>query len=208
MFGLTLEKLVLIAVITGLVIGPERLTHATRTLTTTIRSLRRFVDANRARASDELGVPLTRVDWQALDLRRYDPRRIVRDALASDPETESAPAAAAETTPDPSVRADPGEQPRVVEYVGLDRVRPGQRYLSVGDSAHPRRIRLSDLPADDPRRVRAEQIAEAGPSSVDGTAAADDGEAREALSDAVLQDGPRASSRPSHAFDRDARALS
>lgn len=193
MFGLTLDKLVLVAVVAGLVIGPRRLGDATRTLATTIRSLRAFVEASRSRAAEDLGLPLTRAEWEELDLRRFDPRRIVREALddrpnASARDTEaggtdaggtdavSTDAAVADGTDAPATGSG-AAAPVTLDaalYPGLDRVRRGQRYLVLGDAAHPRRIALASLPVDDPRRVRAETVI--GPAAVvvpEAAAAAD-----------------------------------
>ncbi|MFT4051019.1 MAG: hypothetical protein QM677_02075 [Microbacterium sp.] len=220
MFGLTLEKLVLVAIFAGIVLGPQRLASYTRRLSDTVRSLRAFVEATRRRAEQDLGVPLTRAEWEELDLRQYDPRRVVREALA---DGVIAPSPAAATTPSagaggvavpdrgetavadgasaaletdaavavaPAASAEPAALERVAalagnaadapasplsadaasgespsssaepavrrSYEGLDRVRPGQKYLVLGDSAHPRRILLASLPADDPRRLVAE----------------------------------------------------
>ncbi len=163
MFGLTLEKLVVIAILAGIVVGPQRLSQAARLLGDTIRSLRAFVDATRARASDDLGVPLTRSEWDRLDLKRYDPRRIVREALAdpAGPVPGSVGAGTVDVTRGSDTLAatePPRRDDTAARYPGLDRIRPGQRYLVVGDSAHPRRIRIADLDPDDPRRVRAESV--------------------------------------------------
>ena len=128
MFGLTFEKLFLVAIVAAVVIGPQRLPVYTARLAETIRALRGLVETSRTRAEAEMGVSLQRADWEALDPRRYDPRRVVLDALR-----EPAPSAA----PDPDVR-------------------PGQRYVVTGSAAHPRRVRIDALPADDPRRVAAE----------------------------------------------------
>lgn len=127
MFGLTFEKLFLVAIVAGLVIGPQRLPLYTHRLAELIRSVRMFVDASKARA-----------DLEALDVRQYDPRRIVREAL-----TEPAAAQPA----DEADGADLEEQ--------ASRVRPGQKYLVTGGSAHPRRILIESLPEDDPRRLAA-----------------------------------------------------
>ncbi|HEY0118856.1 MAG TPA: Sec-independent protein translocase TatB, partial [Cellulomonas sp.] len=45
---------------------------------------RRFMQDTRKRVDEELGEDVKDVDWAALDPRRYDPRRIVRDALLDD----------------------------------------------------------------------------------------------------------------------------
>ncbi|MFE7227998.1 hypothetical protein ACFU7D_24605 [Nocardioides sp. NPDC057577] len=137
MFGLSFEKLFLVAIVAGLVIGPQRLPLYTHRLAELIRSFRSFVDASKARAETEIGI--SRAELEALDVRRYDPRRIVRTALTEAP---SAPAeATAEAAADLEAEAS--------------RVRPGQRYLVTGGSAHPRRVLISSLPDDDPRRLAA-----------------------------------------------------
>jgi hypothetical protein len=73
MFGLTIEKLFLVAVIAAIVIGPQRLpVYATR-LAELIRSLRAYVESTRARAENETGLPLTRAQWESLDLSHTIP---------------------------------------------------------------------------------------------------------------------------------------
>ncbi|MDA0167594.1 hypothetical protein OJ998_00730 [Solirubrobacter taibaiensis] len=74
MFGLTFEKLLVITIISGFVIGPRRLPVYAGQLAAFVRDLRGFIETTRARAETELGV-------RAVDLRDYDPRRIVRNAL-------------------------------------------------------------------------------------------------------------------------------
>lgn len=129
MFGLTFEKLFVVAIVAGLVIGPTRLPAYAQRLADTVRSFRAFMEATRARAAADLG------EWAELDPRRYDPRRLVREAL-------DAPAAYP-----PSAHAEAA------------RVRPGQRYLVTGSAAHPQRVLLASLPPDDPRRLAAQPLA-------------------------------------------------
>lgn len=138
MFGLSFEKLFLVALIAGLVIGPQRLPIFAHRLADMIRSFRSFVDASKARAESEIGI--SREELEALDVRQYDPRRIVRDALADAPEV--------------STEDSPEERARIVAEEAR-RVRPGQKYLVTGGSAHPRRILIASLPEDDPRRLAA-----------------------------------------------------
>ncbi|MFE3542709.1 preprotein translocase [Nocardia sp. NPDC059177] len=136
MFGLTFEKLFLVAVIAGFVLGPQRLPGYAHQLARSARTLRRFVESTRSAAEREMGVPLDRTEWQSLNLRQYDPRRIVSDALHDT--TGSSPAAVDD---------------EVIEEAR--RVRPGQKYLVSGPSSHPRRIRIDSLAEDDPRRLAA-----------------------------------------------------
>jgi sec-independent protein translocase protein TatB len=143
-FGLTFEKLFLVALVAGLVIGPQRLPIYTRKLAETLRSLKRLVEATRTEAERELGATLTLAEWEALDPRQYDPRRIVRDALRDERAEKNGPAI--------------GETERLLAQQA-SRVQPGQKYLATGSAAHPRRILIDSLPPDDPRRIAAQPAA-------------------------------------------------
>lgn len=140
MFGLTLDKLLLVAILAGVLIGPTRLPAYTRQLAGVVRSFRDFLEVTRARAEEDL--PLTREEWEALDPRRYDPRHVVREAFAEPGHTEVVEEPAEEAT-----------DPRIAEAADI---RPGQRYLVSGPASHPRRILIASLPPDDPRRIAAE----------------------------------------------------
>lgn len=140
MFGLTFEKLLLVAVFAGLVIGPHRLPHYAQQLGRTIRGLKNMLESARATTEHDIGVSLVRAEWNTFDPRQYDPRRIVRDALSDNP----SPPATPETVMSPEMAAE------------AERVRPGQKYLITGSSAHPRRVLIESLPADDPRRLAAQ----------------------------------------------------
>ncbi|OZD65619.1 preprotein translocase [Rhodococcus sp. 05-340-1] len=137
MFGLTFEKLFLVAIIAGFVLGPSRLPGYAHQLARTVRSVRSFVESTRTAAEDEMGVPMRRSEWESMDLRQYDPRRIVADALR---DTDSAPKS---------------EWPDEVIDEAV-RVRPGQKYLITGPASHPRRILIESLSENDPRRIAAQ----------------------------------------------------
>jgi sec-independent protein translocase protein TatB len=121
MFGLTLEKLLLIAVIAAFILGPERLPHYAEKLGEFVRSLRALADTAHARVAEELGPEFDRDEWKKLDPRQYDPRRIVRDALAdgSDaaPTAPSLPPAAVAPRPARAVAAG-GWQEAMLARVG------------------------------------------------------------------------------------------
>ncbi|MDR6175139.1 sec-independent protein translocase protein TatB [Nocardioides zeae] len=151
MFGLTFEKLFVVAVVAGVLIGPQRLPAYAHQVRATVRGFRAFVEASRARAQVELGDVLTRAEWEALDLRQYDPRRIVRDALDGAPAVTPTPA-------DPDGSVEDAARAELVEQAS--RVRPGQRFLVTGSAAHPRRVAIASLPDDDPRRLAAEGLPE------------------------------------------------
>ena len=89
MFGLTFDKLLLIGVIAVFLLGPDRLPHYAAQLGRLVRSLRQMADGAKVRLREEMGPEFDDVDWQKLDPRQYDPRRIIREALTDE---ESAPA--------------------------------------------------------------------------------------------------------------------
>ncbi|MCI2959208.1 sec-independent translocase [Agromyces atrinae] len=85
MFGLTFEKLLIIGVIAVFLLGPDRLPHYAAQLGRLVRSLRDMANGAKDRMREEMGPEFDDVDWQKLDPRQYDPRRIIREALADDP---------------------------------------------------------------------------------------------------------------------------
>ena len=72
MFGLSIEKLLLVAIIAAALIGPTRLPIYAR----------RYAAEATARVEAEVGSPLAaNAPWRGIDPHAYDPRRIVRDAM-------------------------------------------------------------------------------------------------------------------------------
>ena len=90
-FGLTFDKLLIIAIIAVFLIGPDRLPGYAAQLARLVKSLRGMADGAKERMREEMGPEFDEVDWKKLDPRQYDPRRIIREALVD----EVAPAAAA-----------------------------------------------------------------------------------------------------------------
>ena len=93
--GITLDKLLLIAVLAAILIGPERLPALAEKLGALVRGLRDLAGGAKERMREEMGPEFDEVDWRRLDPRQYDPRRIVMDALRDDPKPEDFAAAAA-----------------------------------------------------------------------------------------------------------------
>jgi sec-independent protein translocase protein TatB len=91
-FGLTFDKLLIIAVIAVFLIGPDRLPGYAAQLARLVKSLRAMANGAKERMREEMGPEFDEVDWKKLDPRQYDPRRIIREALIDDP---APPAAAA-----------------------------------------------------------------------------------------------------------------
>ena len=79
MFGINGGEFVVLLLLAAVVIGPERLPRYAEQLAQWVRTWRATLSTTKERLSAELGED--DVDWTALDPRRYDPRRIVRDAL-------------------------------------------------------------------------------------------------------------------------------
>lgn len=99
MLGINGSEFVLLVVVALVVVGPERLPRYAEQLGVWVRTARSYALSAKTRVTEELGEDVADVDWAALDPRRYDPRRIVREALLDDlpptPRTPSAAAAAA-----------------------------------------------------------------------------------------------------------------
>jgi sec-independent protein translocase protein TatB len=95
LFGLTFDKLLVIGVLAVFLLGPERLPGYASKLAQLVRSLRDMANGAKARMRDEMGPEFDEVEWQKLDPRQYDPRRIIRDALLDAPEPATKPVSGA-----------------------------------------------------------------------------------------------------------------
>lgn len=78
-------EFLLLLIVAVVVVGPERLPRYAAQLGTWVRVVRNFLSQAKDRVAEELGEEADQVDWEALDPRKYDPRRIVRDALIEPP---------------------------------------------------------------------------------------------------------------------------
>lgn len=84
LFGINGGEFIVLLIVAAVVIGPERLPGYAEQLAAFVRSARKMLASAKSRVDSELGEELGDVDWSSLDPRRYDPRRIVRDALMED----------------------------------------------------------------------------------------------------------------------------
>lgn len=82
MFGINGGEFLVILLVAAIVIGPTRLPRYAEQLARLTKQARRFLQDAKERVGDELGDEVKDIDWEALDPRKYDPRRIVRDALS------------------------------------------------------------------------------------------------------------------------------
>ena len=88
MFGLSGEKLLILGLIAVFILGPDRLPHYAQQLAKFAKSLKRMADGAKDQLSNEIGEEL---DWKKLDPRQYDPRRIIREALAEEASAVATP---------------------------------------------------------------------------------------------------------------------
>ena len=81
MFDINGGEFLILIVVALVVLGPERLPQYAAQLGKLVREARGFASKAREQVRAEMGDEFDDVDWKALDPRRYDPRRIVREAL-------------------------------------------------------------------------------------------------------------------------------
>jgi sec-independent protein translocase protein TatB len=81
-FGINPAEFLVLAVVAAVVLGPERLPEYAAQLARLVREMRKMAQGASAQVRDELGPEFDDIDWRKLDPRQYDPRRIVREALA------------------------------------------------------------------------------------------------------------------------------
>lgn len=111
-----MEKIVVIAVIAVIIVGPERLPRYAEGLARLVTRARQWLQGAKTRVRDEMGDDFDDVDWRKLDPRQYDPRRIIRDALLDD-----APVATVRAASVGAAVASTGEKPAVrMETRGFD----------------------------------------------------------------------------------------
>ncbi|MEN1975879.1 twin-arginine translocase TatA/TatE family subunit [Cellulomonas sp. P4] len=94
LFDINGGELLVILLVAVIVIGPSRLPRYAEQLARLTKQARHFLQDARSRVDSEFGDEVKDIDWEALDPRRYDPRRIVREALL-DPEPGAASRGAA-----------------------------------------------------------------------------------------------------------------
>ena len=91
-FGLSFDKIVVIAIVAVFLIGPDRLPAYAAQLARIVRGVMKLADGAKDRLREEMGPEYDEVDWKRLDPRQYDPRRIIREALLeSDVEAPTKP---------------------------------------------------------------------------------------------------------------------
>lgn len=135
MFGLTIEKLFLVALIAAVIIGPRRLPEYAGRLGVLVRRATLLAGDVARRAEQEAGVASIREEWTALDPRQYDPRRIIRDAWAAGEITQPSERVPIGPTADDATTDAPTS-----DSVDDGRPAPAGAWIVAGSSGHPRRV--------------------------------------------------------------------
>jgi sec-independent protein translocase protein TatB len=104
-FGLSFEKVLIIAIIAAFLIGPQKLPQYAASLARLVRRVRQMADTAQERVRNEMGPEFEELEWRKMDPRQYDPRRIIRDALL-----EEEPVAVKPATPSQSALRKRAEQ--------------------------------------------------------------------------------------------------
>lgn len=106
-FDINGGELLVLGAVAVVVLGPERLPTYAAQLGRLVREARTFARGAREQVRTEMGPEFDDIDWQSLDPRRYDPRRIVRDALFDD----DGPTGVSDSAPNvpPAMRPQDGE---------------------------------------------------------------------------------------------------
>lgn len=82
MFGINGAEFFVILVVVALVVGPDGVIQALRTFKSLIAAARRWSATLREETRRDMGdVSLPNMDWSSFDLREYDPREMVRQAV-------------------------------------------------------------------------------------------------------------------------------
>lgn len=97
MFGINGGEVIVLLIVAAIVVGPGRMPAFAEQLARAVKSVRS--SASRFRADLAESDAGDSVDWSSLDPRKYDPRRIVRDALLESDGPADRPAPAAEARP-------------------------------------------------------------------------------------------------------------
>jgi sec-independent protein translocase protein TatB len=88
MFDINSGEALLLLLLGLILIGPSRLPRYAQQAGRLARRARGYLREAKTKVEGELGLSEGEVDWRSMDPRQYDPRKIVREALAEDPESK------------------------------------------------------------------------------------------------------------------------
>ena len=129
MFDINGGEFLVLGAVAVVVLGPERLPTYAAQLGKLVREARTFARNAREQVRGEMGDEFDDIDWQKLDPRRYDPRRIVRDALLDDDE----PSAVSDRAPNvPAAMRPADEEP--TDLIDVPQDAPTSRFRLSSDA--------------------------------------------------------------------------
>ena len=111
MLNLGAGELLLILVLAFVILGPSKMPEYAAGLARAVRHLRDMAEGAKSQIREEMGPAFDDVDWQQLDPRQYDPRRIVREALATPSQDKKSTAARSGMVPVDETGRPSGEPP-------------------------------------------------------------------------------------------------
>ena len=82
MLNLGSGEIFLILILAVVILGPSKLPEYAASLARLVRTMRDMAEGAKTQIKEEMGPAFDDVNWDQLDPRQYDPRRIVREALA------------------------------------------------------------------------------------------------------------------------------
>ncbi|GGG64625.1 hypothetical protein GCM10011374_30370 [Kocuria dechangensis] len=82
MFGINGGEMIVLLLLALFIIGPERLPGYADQLKDLVKAAKRYASGAKTELKETFGPEIDDVDWRKYDPRQYDPRTIVREALA------------------------------------------------------------------------------------------------------------------------------
>ncbi|MGB3184811.1 MAG: twin-arginine translocase TatA/TatE family subunit [Ornithinimicrobium sp.] len=76
-------EILLLLILAVVILGPSKLPEYAAGLARVVRNLRDMAEGAKSSIKEEMGPAFDDVQWDQLDPRQYDPRRIVREALST-----------------------------------------------------------------------------------------------------------------------------
>ena len=138
-FDINGGELLVLGAVAVVVLGPERLPTYAAQLGHWVREARTFARGAREQVRKEMGEDFDDIDWQALDPRRYDPRRIVRDALLDEDDEAGMGDRVSDRAPHvPPAMRPQDDDPATDDSVDRPAARPADRSTGTDADSGPR----------------------------------------------------------------------